>query len=69
MILQTFLTVKRILITAKNSFQTSKRNQQRKNRAKGLVIAMKSGQSYLSQVALPLLRLYETQIAYLSSYV
>lgn len=30
---------------------------------------MKSGQSYLSQVALPLLRLYETQIAYLSSYV
>ena len=39
MILQTFLTVKRILIIAKNSFQTSKRNQQRKTRAKGSATA------------------------------
>ena len=69
MILQTFLTVKRILIIAKNSFQTSKRNQQRKLEQKDQRPPMKSGQSYLSQVALPLLRLYETQIAYLSSYV
>ena len=69
MILQTFLTVKRILITAKNSFQTSKEINKEKLEQKDQRPPMKSGQSYLSQVALPLLRLYETQIAYLSSYV